>query len=64
MLTPVRMANPSISIPNDLLDDFDDTIWELKKEGELSRNASRSEVIQMLMQEWVENNQQSAEAAD
>lgn len=48
------MANPSISVPDELLNEFDDTIWRLKQEGELGRKTSRSEVIQMLMTEWVE----------
>lgn len=48
------MANLSVSVPDELLEDFDDVIWELQREGELDRDASRSEMIQQLMQDYVD----------
>lgn len=38
----------------DLIEEIDDTIWELKQEGEIDRDASRSEVLRSLMEAWVE----------
>lgn len=49
------MANPSVSIPDELLEDFDDVIWELQMEGELDRDVSRSEMIQQLLQNYVDD---------
>lgn len=48
-----NMANPSISVDDDILMEFDDVIWELKKQEEIDRGTSRSEVIQHLMEEWI-----------
>lgn len=47
------MANPSISVDDEVLMDFDDKIWQLKKSGEMDRSVSRSQVIQQLMEEWI-----------
>lgn len=49
------MAHPSFTIPDELLEDFDDVIWELQRRGELDRDASRSSIVRALMQEWIEN---------
>lgn len=58
---------------DDFLEDLDDKIWELKMEGEIDRDTSRSDVIRMVLREWVEGNSKStssqtptatAEAAD
>ena len=51
------MAKPSVSMPDELLDDFDDVILEKKVAGELDRDTSRSEVIQDLMADWIENHE-------
>lgn len=58
------MANPSFNISDELLEEFDDTIWELKKEGKIDRNASRSEVLQNMIRSWIKENRQEMEAAD
>lgn len=50
------MARPSVSVPDDLLEDFDDKIWELKVEEEVKRDTTRSDVMQELMRQWVEGN--------
>jgi metal-responsive CopG/Arc/MetJ family transcriptional regulator len=55
------MVNTGISVPEDLLEEFDDKIFELKAAGKLPRDASRSEVIRTLMSEWVD---QDVEAFD
>ena len=47
------MAHPSFTIPDELLEDFDDVIWELQTRGELSRDESRSSIVRELMQEWI-----------
>lgn len=52
------MANPSISVDDDVLTDFDDVIWQLKKEGDLDRSASRSQIIQTLMEGWISEQNQ------
>ncbi|GAB3669598.1 CopG family ribbon-helix-helix protein [Halopiger thermotolerans] len=57
------MANTGITVPDELLEDFDDKVFELKAEGEIDRDASRSEVIRTLMEEWVEGNSTSSSTA-
>ena len=47
------MAHPSFSIPDELLEDFDDVIWELQRRGELSRDDSRSSIVRDLMEDWI-----------
>ena len=51
------MANPSISIPDDLLEDFDRIIDVKEMLGELESD-NRSPVIQDLMREYVEENEE------
>ena len=63
------MANTGITVPEELLDGFDDVILEKKVAGELDRDTSRSEVIQDLMADWIENhdseeNRPTARTAD
>lgn len=48
-------VNTGITISKELLDDFDDVIWELQREGELGRDTSRSEMVQQLMQNYVDD---------
>ncbi|WP_224449309.1 CopG family ribbon-helix-helix protein [Haloprofundus salilacus] len=50
------MANTGITVPDELLEDFDDIIFAKKAAGELPRDASRSHVIRGLMEEYVEGN--------
>ena len=52
------MAHPSFTIPDELLDEFDDTIWELQVEGELGRDANRSKIVRELIREWIDEQQQ------
>jgi metal-responsive CopG/Arc/MetJ family transcriptional regulator len=52
------MARPSISVPDELLDEFDDAIWDRKVIGELDRDADRSQVIRELMREYVEETEE------
>lgn len=51
------MANPSFSVPDEVLERFDDAIFELKAEGELPRDTSRSEILRQLMEEWIEEHE-------
>ena len=50
------MANPSISVPDDLLEDFD-RIIKMKEMFEESDVEGRSGVIQELMRDYVEENE-------
>ncbi|MCD2204386.1 hypothetical protein [Halobacterium sp. KA-6] len=54
------MANPSFSIDDEVLDDLDDVIWEKKVAGELDKNTSRSEVVQGLIEDYIEGNGNSS----
>ena len=49
------MANPSVSIPDEILERLDDRIWELKTDGEIPRDTSRSEVITMIIDDWADD---------
>lgn len=46
------MARPSMSIPDDVLDAFDDAIWEHKKAEVYARDTSRSDVVRELMLQY------------
>lgn len=48
------MPRPSISISEELLEDFDEKLFEMKVDGKIERDTSRSEMIARLMNEWVE----------
>lgn len=50
------MANPSFSIDDELLDEFDTIILQKKAQGEIPRDTSRSEVIRDLVEGYVEGN--------
>ena len=50
------MANPSIYIPDELLKEFDDELWERKTAGEVHRDVSRSEFVQEAMRQYIEGN--------
>ena len=50
------MANPSIYIPDDLLEDFDEVLKQKKLREDIPMDTSRSELIQEWMQEYVEGN--------
>lgn len=50
------MAKPSVSIPDELLDEFDAKIDEKRRSGEMDLDTTRSEVVQNLMREWLEGN--------
>ena len=54
------MANPSISIPDELLEDFDRILDVKEMLGELESD-SRSPVIQDLMRDYVEENEEYLE---
>lgn len=48
------MPTPSAYLSEELLEDFDDKLWQLKVDGELDREVSRSEFMRRLIKEWVE----------
>jgi metal-responsive CopG/Arc/MetJ family transcriptional regulator len=45
-------------MPDELLEKFDDTIWELQVEGELDRDANRSQIVRELVREWIDEQQE------
>lgn len=50
------MANPSVSIDDELLDEFDEVIRQKKLAEEMDMSTSRSEVVAGLIEEYVEGN--------
>lgn len=50
------MAKPSFSIPDELLEEFDDQIDEKRLNGEFDLDTSRSEVVREFMRQWTEGN--------
>lgn len=50
------MANPSFEIDDEKLEEFDQVILQKKAAGELDSKVSRSEVIRMMIEEYVEGN--------
>jgi metal-responsive CopG/Arc/MetJ family transcriptional regulator len=53
------MAKPSVSIPDELLEEFDERIDEMRLSGELDLDTTRSEVVQELIRQWLEGNSSS-----
>lgn len=49
--------NVTFRMSKEAIEEFDDVIWELKTEGEISRDASRSDVIRKLIKEWMADHQ-------
>lgn len=41
----------------ELLKEFDETINELKREGELEMDTRRSEIVRDLIRDWIDENQ-------
>lgn len=48
------MVSPSFSMSEELLESFDKTLNELKREGEIDMDTRRSEVVRELMRAWIE----------
>lgn len=48
------VPRPSVFVSEELLEEFDDKLFEMKVEGKLDRDTSRSELMARLMHEWVE----------
>jgi hypothetical protein len=49
------MATPTFSIDDEDLDELDELIFEKKVEGDLPRDATRSEVLRELALNWIES---------
>jgi metal-responsive CopG/Arc/MetJ family transcriptional regulator len=58
------MVNTGVTVPKELLDDFDEVVWQLEVEGELPRDVSRSQVIQYLMQDFVDEHRELLDGED
>lgn len=58
------MTNTSIVISDELLEEFDDKLFEEKTAGNVNRDTSRSEMIRILMREWVNGNIELSEGND
>jgi metal-responsive CopG/Arc/MetJ family transcriptional regulator len=52
------MANPSISVDDEVLDQFDEINDRRRLAEELDLDTSRSEVIQRLMEEYIEEHRE------
>lgn len=50
------MARPTISMPDELLEEFDDKIDQKKLNEEFDLDTNRSEVFRELARQWVEGN--------
>lgn len=48
------MAKPSMSIPDSVLDELDDQIWELQKAEVMPRGNMRSKVVTAILADWNE----------
>lgn len=48
------MAKPSISVPDELLEEFDQAITRQKALGDIPQDSDRSSVVRMLMREFVD----------
>lgn len=53
------MVNTSFEIDQEKLDQMDDIIWEMKVEGEISRDTSRSDVMRRLVEDFIQGNENS-----
>lgn len=42
----------------DLLKEFDETLNELKREGEIDMDTRRSEIVRELMRAWIDENRE------
>lgn len=58
------MANPSVSIPDELMEEFDSIREAMEGEMPAGAKLSRSAVIQELMEGWVEENRHYLEGDD
>lgn len=52
------MVSPSFSMDEDLLKEFDETLNELKREGEIDMDTRRSEIVRELMRTWIDENRE------
>jgi metal-responsive CopG/Arc/MetJ family transcriptional regulator len=50
----------SVYVEEELVEEFDDKMWNLKANEEIGRDTSRSQMIAQLMEEWVEGKSNSA----
>jgi metal-responsive CopG/Arc/MetJ family transcriptional regulator len=55
------MVSPSFSMSEELLQSFDETLNEMKREGEIDMDTRRSEVVREMMREWIEENRKVEE---
>ena len=56
------MAKPSISMPDQLLEDFDESVWRAKTEGELPRDLDRSAILRRLMADFIKEHYPEADS--
>ena len=54
------MVNTSFEIDQEKIDQMDDIIWEMKVEGEISRDTSRSDIMRRLVEDFIEGNGSSS----
>jgi metal-responsive CopG/Arc/MetJ family transcriptional regulator len=55
------MAKPAFSMPDEMLEEIDETIKQLKLREEMDMKASRSEVMRGVIQEWLDEHEEIRE---
>lgn len=55
------MAKPAFSMPDEMLEEIDETIKQLKLREEIDMKASRSEVMRRVIQEWLDEHEEIRE---
>lgn len=58
------MVNTGFTVDKELLDDFDEVIWQKEVRGDLPRDTPRSEVLAHLMQQYVDENRELLDDSD
>lgn len=52
------MANPSFQIDDELLEQFDDILLQMKAHGEIPKDTNRSDLLRNYVKDFVEENEE------
>ena len=58
------MAKPSISMPDDLLAEFDALRKELKRSGDIDMDERRSQTFRRMMRSWMDMKEENLDLPD
>lgn len=58
------MVNTGFTVDEELLDDFDEVIWQKEVRGDLPRDTPRSRVLAHLMQQFVDEHRELLDETD